>query len=201
MTSSPHPQSRIGSTLARIAFVISVLFLALVILVFVAGAAVLRSFKPPSDMSELRTELRTCLDASSLSSVEISLPTWVATLGRVGASLADLDPEVKAALQTVAGGQIGVYELAERPSGSNALAMLRLADQHLEQEGWTRVVTVREEDALVAVYGLESSMRPGKTIEVFVIVLDERELVIASASGYAEPLFELASSAIDEFRF
>ena len=98
------------------------------------------------------------------------------------------------------GGQLGVYQLDEQPSRQKALAMLELADQQLEPEGWSRMVTVVENDELVAVYGSDSSTRPGKPIEVFAIVLSDQELVIASVSGYPEPLFELASAELDRMK-
>jgi len=177
--------------------VFSVLLGTLLIVGVVAGAAVIRAFAPPTDKSELRRELLTGLDVSPVSSVEITIPTWAATLGRVGASLANIDPHAKAAIQTVAGGQVGVYELGEHPSRHAVTSMLETADTRLVAEGWTRLVTLLDKDELVVVFVLDSSLSPDDTIKVFAIIMDDRELVMVSASGYAEPLFNLALAEID----
>ena len=198
MNRSPQSHSSVGSTLARMAFVFSVLLLSLLIGVFVAGATVLRAFKPPTDRSGLRSELLTCLEGSRVSSIEVAIPSWVATLGRVGVSLAAIDPDIKAAIQPVKGGQVGVYEFEECPSRKNMMTLLEVADRELEGEGWLRMVTVLEDSKLVVVYGLDSSPRSGQEIEAFVIVVDQHKVVIACATGYTDPLIQLASSALVE---
>jgi len=198
MTSLHPPQARTLSTRTRITLAFGVLLLTLLITGFVAGAAALRFLDPRPETSSVRDALLTGLEMSRVSSVEITIPTWAAALGRVGASLANTEPQVKAALQTLHGGQIGIYEVAEKPSRNHRLAMLDISDTRLESDGWSRMVTVLDDDELIAVYGLDSKMSPDKPIEVFVLVMVDKNLVIVSASGYAEPLFELASSAIEE---
>jgi hypothetical protein len=200
MKRSPQSHSRIASPLARIAFVFGVLFLALLIGAAVAGAAAVRSLKRASNPGSLHGELLACLDADSLSRVEIIIPGWAATIGRVGASLADVDPQVQAALQAIGGGQVGVYKLAERPPRHKVLGMLNRADQELEPDGWTRMVTVLDHGEFVAIYGLDSSMRPGKAVKIFVLVMNQQELVMVSARAFPAPLLELASAELAEVR-
>jgi len=194
------PPRSSGSMLAKVLFVAGVLILFLVIAGLVAGVAVLRSLRQPIQTSELRSDLLNCLAVSRTTDVEITLPGWVTTLARVGASVSHIDPQLNAALQTLHSGQIGAYELAECPSRSEVLDMLSVADAKLGTEGWTRLVTVLENDEMIAVYALDSSLCAGKPIEVFVVVMDHCDLVMVAASGYAEPLFELAASELRDGR-
>ena len=200
MVTPPQPRFRPGTALSGIVLVFSVLFLALIISGLVAGAAALRSLRPQSDMINVRDEVLSSLAMPRVSSVEVTIPSWVATLARAGASMADIDPQAATALRAVKDGQLGVYELAERPDRSTVLAMLKVADGRLTDEGWTRMITVLEEGKCVAVYGLDSSFRPDKAMRVFIMVLDDHDLVIVSTTGRAEPLAEFASSAMEGLR-
>lgn len=195
MTTSGHPKSKVPGAIAKIAVVLGILFLALLISGVVAGAAMLRSFRSSAEFGGLHRELIKHLDVSRDSDVEVALPAWALALGRVGASMADLDPEVTTALATLQSGQIGVYGLAERPTREAALGMLKLADARLLERGnWSRIVTVLDEGQLVAIYSLDEGQRSQNSIKVFLIVLDDRELVIAAARGCPRPLFELVST-------
>jgi hypothetical protein len=200
MNSSSPSRSGIGRTLAKLILALGVLALTLILGAFILGMIALRSLQPSPDMRDVRNELLACLGQSPVASIEVAIPAWAATLGRVGASLTDLDPHLEAALQTAGGGQLGVYELSEQPPRETVRAMLQATDRSLGSKGWTRMVTVLDGGESVAVYGLDSSMRKGEALEIFLLVLSQQELVMLSARGYPEPMLELASAELADAR-
>jgi hypothetical protein len=112
--------------------------------------------------------------------------------------VAELDPEVRAVLETLHSGQLGVYQLARTPERREILALMRTADAALEQDGWTRAVAVMEENATVAVYLAYPGGQEAKSMEAVVIAQDRRDLVIVSARGRTVPLVELARQLLKD---
>lgn len=206
MTTSTPPHTRSRSTLGRILAVFGVLVLGLILAGFFAGTAIVRGLihgsNSPADMAELRSELLECLDVSRTTDIEVTIPGWIMTLGRVGASLSHLDPEARVLLETLRSGRIGVYELSESPGRESRLAMLETADAQLLENGdWNRIVTLIDNEELVVVYTDDSTLDASDDVELFVIVMDHRDFVMASARANAEPVLQLASSALEDMDF
>jgi hypothetical protein len=196
MTTSKQFPSRRRSTLGTVIAVFGVLVLTAVIAAVCLGIVVVRSLGIPDGTSPFREELFARLDLPHVSQVEVTVPPWLVVLGRVAASIADVDPRLNDGLAALKCGQVGVYELARVPSRRDVLTILELADQELGEAGWSRVVTVLEDEQLVAVY---QSAGGGETeFDAYVIVLDDRDLVMVSAKGRVEPMTKLVAAAMEE---
>jgi len=108
-----------------------------------------------------------------------------------------LPPEPRAALDTLHKVEVGVYRLAERQSPSQAAQILADTDKTMTKRGWDRIVGVLHEDNTVAIYAPHKGLSRS-SIECAVMVLHDRDLVIASGSGNPLPLIELASKKFEE---
>lgn len=198
MTTSPQVSGGGLHTLGRVLLVFSVVIVGLTAAAMILGARMIRELRSVGEHAELRSALLECVGDTRRVEINIALPGWALALGRVGASLADAPDEVQVGLDAVRSGEVGVYELTDVPDAASRGALLAKADAALlEKEGWERMVTVLEKDTLVAVYTPSTGMNPGRTIDLFVIVLDQRDLVIASARGRTEPIIELAARQVD----
>jgi len=120
------------------------------------------------------------------------------TLGvvRLGSHCFNLPPEPKAALEALRGAEVGLYRLEDSPSVVDPPAVFAAADKAMKRRGWERVVGVAERRELVAIY-LPRNVQPSKRMACCVLVLKERELVVASARGNVAPLLELARPRLE----
>jgi hypothetical protein len=114
------------------------------------------------------------------------------TLGatRLGLSFVELEPEARAALQTVRGADVGIYEVEGRQR-RNLTSMLAAADKAMTGRGWERLVGVLKDGQLVAVY-LPKGTCSTTNVRVCVAVFQQNQLVIASARTDLEPILEVA---------
>ncbi len=121
------------------------------------------------------------------------------TLGlvRFGSRLFNLPPEPKAALEVLHGAEVGVYRLQNAPCALDYSAMFTAADKCMRRRGWERIVGVAHGRQFVAVY-MPRNHRTVKRMACCVAVLNERDLVVASARGNVQPLLELAMPRIQE---
>ena len=119
------------------------------------------------------------------------------TLGlvRFGSLFFNLPAEPKAALETLHGAEVGVYKLQDAPSALDYSAMFTATDKCMRRRGWDRVVGVAQGRQFVAVY-LPRNLRTVKRMACCVAVLNEQDLVVASARGNLEPLLALATQRL-----
>lgn len=174
---------------------VPVLAVALPLGLLVIGAT--GCFRVGGDAATLRRSVAQSAAADVDCTVEVRVSALLCGLVRGGLSLADvpLDPEARAALDTLHGGEVGVYEL--RPRGDcNRAAVLRAADKSMRGRGWDRMVGVLHGDDLVAVY-VPQKMRSGRDCRVCVLVMADRHMVVVSARGNPEPLLQLALEHAD----
>lgn len=122
----------------------------------------------------------------------IALNVGSLTLGaaRTGLSFADLPPEARAAIQTVRGAEVGIYQLSSEEQPDPA-AMLASADKAMTARGWYRVVGVIAEGKLVTVY-MPEDMTSARRMKCCVMVCDGENMVIASANANLQPLINCA---------
>lgn len=115
------------------------------------------------------------------------------TLGvaRAGLSLAHLDDQARAALQSVRGCEVGIYELAAAAETPDRAAMLKAADKAMSARGWERVVGVMDEHALITVYVPEKNPNPQR-LDCRVMVFEGRQMVLVSAETKPQKLIECA---------
>lgn len=120
------------------------------------------------------------------------------TLGviRAGLSLAPLDAQARAAVQTVRGVEVGIYELPPGTKPPDCAAMLAVADTVLNARGWERVVGVLDGEELVSVY-VPGEAIAARRMKCCVLVLDGRQMVVVSARADFEPLWECLCNQTD----
>ena len=116
-------------------------------------------------------------------------------LVRFGSQFLHIPPEPKAALKTLHGAEVGIYDLADDPSGLDSVRIFNNADRAMKSRGWQRIVGVVKEGDLVAVYFPISAVRPS-SMACCVMVFHERQLVVASARGNLEPLLDIIDKNI-----
>jgi hypothetical protein len=121
------------------------------------------------------------------------------TLGlvRFGSRFFNLPPEPKAALEALHGAEVGVYNLHDAPCALDYSAMFTAADKCMRRRGWERIVGVTRSRQFVAVY-MPRNLRTVKRMACCVAVLNEQDLVVASARGNLQPLLELATQCLQE---
>ncbi len=160
------------------------------LLIGLLGAGVASCFRLGADARAVRNEL---IKSSGVEwRQQIALNAGWLTLGavRAGLSCVRLDPAARAALQSIHGAGVGIYQLPAGTPPPNRAAMLVTADSAMTARGWERVVGVIDARDLVAVYF------PKKVsvhrLKCCVLVFDGKEMVLVSAQGNPEPLVEYA---------
>jgi len=121
--------------------------------------------------------------------IRIGVPSFLFTVARAGLGFVDMDPEARAAIQTMRGLRLAIYE---RAAGTPDRAqMLQAADRAMSSRGWDRVVGVLDGRQLVAVFA-PTGMKAGGNLELCVIVFDGDQLVFVSGRADPEPLVQVA---------
>ncbi len=108
-----------------------------------------------------------------------------------------LPHEARLALSAARSGEVIVYERADHRKVHGFRQLLADADRIMIGRGWERAVGILEDGNLVAVYlpvGMDSPRRAQATV----LVVNEENLVIASASADLRPLFTLALQKVRE---
>jgi hypothetical protein len=150
-------------------------------------------FRVSSDAEALRNGVMKSAGARWDREVEIGVDPFTLSLVRAGLAFVDLDPEARTALNTVRSAEVGVYRLQHGPQQSDRPALLTAADKAMANRGWNRVVAVVNERELVAIY-VPKSVRSLRNVKACFVMLNGREMVVASARTNLEPLLEMACS-------
>lgn len=153
-------------------------------------------FRHSAEVAALRESLMSSTSGAWEKTISVRVGGIVTGLVRLGAGFFPLDPEPRAALAAVRGGEVGVYQLRDGPGWSNPGAILSGMDKEMTRRGWVRGVGVVEPRQLVAVYFPKRKLSISN-VRCCVVVLQERELVLASVRGNLDPLWQIASEHID----
>lgn len=214
---SPAPRrSHIGLKLLAAAFVVFILALGLLVV------GVLSFFRLSREARTLRDSLQQVVASSQNAArpwfspwsspswderIELSVGPLTFGAVRAGLSFVELDPEPRAALQSIRGAEAGIYELRSGVTRPDRGQMLRAADEAMARRGWERLLVVATEGELVTAY-VPSDNQPTANLRVCLAVFQGRQLVVVSARGNIESLLELALSRpewsevdISDFRF
>jgi len=148
-------------------------------------------FKVSSDVRALRDCVAKAAPAERKELIEIGVGPLTLHLARAALAFVDLEPDARTALQIVRGAEVGVYKLRCEQGRLNYAAILSAADKTMAGRGWDRVVGVMNRPALVAVY-VPAQLRSARNMKVCLVVVNGRELVVASARSNLEPLLEMA---------
>ncbi|HEY5914011.1 MAG TPA: hypothetical protein VJA21_25765, partial [Verrucomicrobiae bacterium] len=125
--------------------------------------------------------------------VALRVGGFTTALIRAGSRLFEMPPEPRAAIDAVHGAEVGVYKLQHDATTTDFRALFASADRAMKSRGWDRIVGVAEEGQFVAVYFPHRKVSL-RGIKCCVVVFHGRDLVVASASGNAEPLLKLAET-------
>jgi len=167
-------------------------FGALVVMVL----GVVSYFHLSSDTRALRNGL---VEASGVEwRQQIGLNIGGFTFGAVRAGLAfvPLDPEARAAVETVRGAEIGIYELASATKRPDCAAMLEVTDRVLRGRGWERVVGVMDGENLVSVY-MPAKTISARRVKCCVMVYDGQRMIVVRAAANVKPLLECLRNQSD----
>jgi len=122
---------------------------------------------------------------------EINVGPLTTSLARSLLGFVKVDSEVQAVLSAVRAGEVGVYRLSGQKAEFNPAAMLDAADNAMQARNWQRSVVVTHQEALVAVYTPAGQTSPRK-VKACVVVVNDGQMVIASAHSNLEPLLDFA---------
>ena len=172
------------------AVVLAMLCLPLFCAIGVAGY-----FRLSSETTALRKSLMSSATGGWDKKFAVHVGSLTLGLVRAGSRLVKLPPEPRAALEALHGAEVGVYRLQPEALPVDHLRSLLAADGAMKARGWERIVGVAREQQLVAVYIPKKGLSPEK-MACCLVVLQERELVVASARGNVRPLLEIAAKRL-----
>lgn len=153
-------------------------------------------FKMGSDAEALRNSVVQSAGAQCEKEFELGVGALTLGIARVGLGFIELEPEARAAVDAVRGADVGVYRLRNRPVDLDSSSMLLAADETMTARGWDRVVGVVSGREVVALY-VPARLRSERDVQVCLFVLDNRELVVASARTNLKPLFALVADTAE----
>jgi hypothetical protein len=183
-----------GSVL-KLLLVLMMLGLAMVVPV---GAMIYLSVRTNSDFRTVQDIVLKELPQRPNLWVSVRAPSILVSLAQFGLSFVnDIDVEARLAMESVHGGQVGVYQLPQPVSPANKIRIMNRVDAALSQNKWSRVVAVVERDEMVLVYAPDVLDDPDD-LEVLTLVLSNNELVLVSAKGDLRPVYQIARSHFDE---
>jgi hypothetical protein len=157
------------------------------LLVTVLG--VLSYFHLSSDTRAVRNEMTRASGVEWRQQIGFNIGSLTLSAARVGLSFVPLEPEARAALRSVRGVEVGIYEQVAGLEQTDREAMLGVADRVLSARGWERVIGVLEGKSMVGVY-VPAKMTPASRMKACVVVLERRQMVVVSARANLEPLLE-----------
>ena len=171
----------------------------------ICAVAVAGYFRPSYPTRALRTSLMQSMPGQWDKRFAVHVGSLTLGLVRFGSQFFTLPPEPKAALGALNSAEVGVYKLEGPPATLDYPAMFVAADKAMKRCGWERIVGVAKAAQFVAVY-MPRNVRTFKRIGCSVVVLNNRDLVVAGARGNLEPLLALAQHKLQEqnpdvFRF
>ncbi|GEM_PF-2202852 len=183
-----------GSIL-KLLLVLMMLGLALVVSV---GAMVYLSIRPTSSFRDVQDIVLNELPQKPNMRISVRAPSVIVSLARFGLSFVDdIDDEARLAMESIRGGQVGVYQLPQPVSQANKVRIMSRVDAALSKNKWSRSGAVVERDEMVLVYAPDNLDDPGD-LEVLTLVLSNNELVLVSAKGDLRPVYQIAQSHFDE---
>jgi hypothetical protein len=149
-----------------------------------------------SDTRALRNGLMKASGVEWRQNIVLNIGSTTLSLVRAGLSLAPLDAQARAAVQTLRSVEVGIYELTPGTKPPDCAAMLAAADTVLNARGWERVVGVLDGEELVSVY-VPGTAIAARQVKCCVLVFDGKQMVLVSARADVEPLWECLRSQID----
>jgi hypothetical protein len=127
--------------------------------------------------------------------IEIGAGFFTVGIAHILANYVSLPPEAQTALSSIRGGDVSIYDV--RQENREPGRTLAAADAAMEKEGCNRLVGVIHDGQLVAIY-VPRNIKSAAYVRAHVIVLNNRQLVCASARADIRDLMEMAMSKAEE---
>lgn len=127
--------------------------------------------------------------------IELGVGFFTVGLAKLGTRFLDVPPELKAALSSVDGAECSVYEIDGRKADLGKV--LAQADKAMHKRGCDRIVGVIDDRHLVAVY-IPRETTSHRSMSISVLVLNDKQLVCATARGNLEPVVQMALNKAQE---
>lgn len=153
------------------------------------GLGVVSYLHQSSDTRALRKELTRASGADWQQRIGLNIGSLTLCAARAGLSFVPMEDEARAALRTVRGVEVGIYEVASASQRPDCSAMLTAADGVMKARGWERVVGVMDGRQLVGVY-LPTDVHSVRRMKACVVVMEGHQMVVVSARANLEPLME-----------
>ena len=170
--------------------------MSVLLFVLLCGMGIVGVFRLSSEATVLRQSVMTTVPGVWEKKIALRVGRLATALVRAGATFFTLPPEPRAVLAAVHGGEVGVYNLLHDPGVVNPTAILSRMDKDMARRGWERGVAVSQEHELVVIYFPRHGLSP-RNAKCCLVVLQGRELVVASVRGNLEPLLKLANEHFD----
>jgi hypothetical protein len=164
---------------------------ALLVLFVMGIIGVTGYFRLSSETAALRTCVMSAVPGVWDKKIALHVGWLTTTVIRTGSRFFTLPPEPRAALDALHGAEVGVYKLQQDPGSLDFPAFFASTDRTMKSRGWDRIVSVAKEREFVGVYFPHRKVSL-RGVKCCVVVLQGRDLVVASASGNLEPLLKLA---------
>jgi hypothetical protein len=153
-------------------------------------------FRLSSETRALRESVMNSVSGQWSKRFAVNVGRCTVGLVQLGSGLVHLPPEARAALDSLRGGEVGVYRLQQAQGCINPAAVFQAADRAMAARGWDRIVGVAKASELVGIY----APRSGSGLKCCLMVLHEQDLVVASVRGDPRPLLKLATRRLDGCR-
>jgi hypothetical protein len=148
-------------------------------------------FRLSPEMAGLRESLQVASGETWHRKLTLNFGGFTCGAARLASTFTHLEPEARAALQSVRACEVGIYETLTTSATSDPGALLAAADAGMVARGWERLVGVAQNNQLVVVY-VPRTVSSARRMRCAVLVCHERQLVLVAARMNLEPLLELA---------
>ncbi len=152
---------------------------------------VLSYFRLGRDARALRNAALQVVPPGTPLRMEFAVGPGTLALARLGTAFVDLDPDARSALDVLRSAEVGVYRLESGGLRGHPATLLNQTDRAMAARGWERLAGVIHDQKVVAVY-LPEDLGHRNRLRLCVLTLTEQDMVIAGATGHAQPLLDLA---------
>lgn len=171
------------------------IFFRLLLVAAITGTALVLfaawSFLPRGDVRQLRRLALSHLSGDWHKQVELRVGGAICSVGQFAAAIAGAPAEAQVALGCLDSAEVSVHHCDSSAAGdASAGPLLAAAVTEMRERGWDPVVTVRDHGDTVAVFTRDDGI---EHLRVCVLVLDGRDLVIATCRARPAPLLKLFS--------
>jgi hypothetical protein len=172
-----------------------ILICAVILVPLCALCSLISFFRLSSDTAALRQSAMASVSGTWQKKVALNAGRVSTGLICLASHYVKMEAEPRAALDSLRGAEVGVYTLRDHAGFVDHAAMLASADKIMATRGWERIVGVSKDGKLVAVY-FPHRLGWTRTAKCSVLVFDGSQLVVVSARGKLQPLFDVLAERL-----